>query len=281
MSGVTIPIDPLAGLKAEIAAEDAAKVDDKAVVVAGDDDEAEVKDEAKEPEKVKEEEPKPRTKVSPAMVPIGRVNEETAKRRRAEREIEGLKERIAALEADPESAKKPVSEDDRKKMQAEARAQARLEMTVESFLNAGNEAYGEDEFNALSSTLSDLGAPDTLVLIAIEATGSAALAAKAIFNLGQKDAAEIEKIFKMSPIRLGAQLAALTGPRRAPKKEEEDEEPVRANGKDIPVSKAPKPIQPVQGSAKAKDDEIDDTLSEDEFTERFDKLMDRRRARHN
>lgn len=284
--------DPIADLKAELAAEaaDAAENgDDKAAKPEAGDDEPEEKAdgedalEAKaEPEAKADDDKAPKQK----FVPIARVNEEAAKRRKADRENADLRGRLAAFESAGKDGKdtKPVSEADRKQVVAEARQLARLEVMAEGFVNAGYEEYGQAEFDSISSSLSDLGAPDNLVVIAIEATGSASKAAQAIYNLGQLEAKEIEALFQMSPIRLGAKLATLAPARKAKAAEPEGDEPKpKVNGKATQqVSKAPAPIKPVGGNgAAANDDDITDELSEEQFTARFDKLMDKSFARRN
>lgn len=310
-----LPVDPLADLKAELAAEAAAGTTDgeeeataapvaAAAVAATDDEDPDAKadDDAKDekpaapaPKAAKDDKPaapKPKADADrPKFVPVSRVNEETAKRRRAERDLAAANERLAALEAAPPGKDaKPVSEDDRKKVVAEARQMARLEVMAENFVNAGYDEYGAKEFDSVSSSLSDLGAPDNLVVIAVEATGSAAKAARAIYNLGQQEAEVIEAFFRLPPLRMAAKLEALASAPKAEAPTEEDDEAdkkpaggKKSNGKvSGEVSRAPAPIAPVGGrAAAANDDDITDDLSEDQFTERFGKLMDRRFERRN
>lgn len=284
--------DPIADLKAELAEETkaAAAGDDKAPKPGAEDDEPEEKADGESTPEVKADEAS-EAKADEApkqkFVPVSRVNEEAAKRRKADRENAELRGRLAAFESAGKDSKdtKPVSEADRKQVVAEARQLARLEVMAEGFVNAGYEEYGQAEFDSISSSLSDLGAPDNLVVIAIEATGSAVKAAQAIYNLGQLEAKEIEALFQMSPIRLGAKLATLAPARKAKVAEPETYEPKpKANGKPAApqVSRAPAPIKPVGGNgAAANDDDITDDLSEEQFTARFDKLMDKSFARRN
>lgn len=276
--------NPIADLQAEIDAEEAAGVTDEEVVEEAVEEKIEA---AKEPA-AKVEAAKVETPAEPAtkarMVPIGRVNEETAKRRQAERDLAAANARIAVLDKAAKDGKPAaaVSDEDRQTLQATERARARLEVTVENFVSAGHEEFGKAEFDEISQQLVDLGAPDNLVLAAIEATGSAAAAARVIHALGQLDAAAIEELFeatKNSPIRLGARLAALL-PAKAAKAAPADP-PVKINGKTPQVSRAPAPIMPVGSARNNNDADISDDDSEEAFTEKFYKMMDKRSvARH-
>lgn len=303
------PKDPLADLRAEIAA--AASQDDgdddkgaqaqTAVAEEAEDDqhddaEAEKEDQnadgGKEPVEAKDEadadgdkDDEASKKSKSNMVPISRLNAEAAKSRKAARDLEAALAEIerlkgAAGNGDEESKSKV----DPAKIREEARAQARLELQIESFLGSGYSSYGKKEFDEVSQIISDLGAPDNFVMIAIEATGSAEGGAKAVFALGQEDPEVIESVLKLPPLRMAATLARLANVRVRPKgaaAEDDEDEPAPRKSKGAPkVSKAPAPVRPVNGHAHASDDEVTDDLSEDEFTRRFDKLMDRHYARH-
>lgn len=293
--------DPLAGLKEEIAAENAAadaeaeegkKPTQVAKDVADDEDDATDEtegeteaEEGKKPTKVEEPkdgDKKPKLKTNAErQVSISRLNEEGAKRRKAERELEETQAELAAL-------KKPAKDGDKsakteEEIRTEARAQARLEIQVENFINAAYAEYGQKEFDALSDTLIQLGAPDSLIALAVEATGTPALAAKAVFMLSQEDAEVIEATFKQSPIRLAATLAKFASTRVRGKKveaedEDNDELPPK-KGAARKVSEAPTPLRPVNGSGRIPEG-FGDEVSEEEFTKNFDKLLDNRSARH-
>lgn len=282
--------DPLADLKAEIEATDKASADKEKPADEAEDElkadaeEEESDDEPAEKEEAPveakdEEDEKPKAKSSKAkFVPVARLNETEARRRIAERRADDLALQLA--ERDKKDGKVPTTEDERKQIVQQARAMARIEVLADSFLEAGYESYGKKEFDGISQTLADLGAPDNLVMIAIEATGSASAAARAIFSIGQVDPDEIEALFKASPIRLGAQLAKYAGTRRA-KAEKDVEEEVAAKPKGKGVSKAPAPIKPLGNKSKIVDDEISDDLTEEQFTEKFDKMMSSpRRSAH-
>lgn len=301
--------DPLADLRAEIAAEAAEAEDDAAKADAdkesaptkkeGEEPEKEEPDEEKEPESEEEAdegeaegdeqeegkeaalkaESKKEKRGKDRLVPISRVNEAEAQRRKAQRDLDAALAELQALKGSPDKDGEDKKAPDVEKIRAEERARVRMEMQVESFLNAGYSEYGQKEFDTVSKTIADLGAPDDFLMVAIEATGSAALGAKAVYLLGQEDADFIESVLKQSPLRMAATLARLANVRLRPAKrgaqEETEEEEEPAPRRKAAVSKAPAPLKPVNGHAHASDDEITDDLSEEEFTARFGKMMDR------
>lgn len=272
--------DPLADLKAEIAAEEAAKPPvvvepETTEEVVEDEPKPEVKDpDDKKPEVKAEEKPKPKKKEPvERTVPVERLNEEAVKRRKLEKANEELAAELEALK----NPKKPEEQPKPKQLTVEEirtqeRANARLELQLEDFVTSGIKEYSQEGFDAACNKINELiGGPSNLIAIAIEATGSPTLAAKAIFLLGQDDAPDIEKFLAMSAIRQAASLSKLATARTRkedePKKKkvEEDDEP-------------PVPLRPIKGNNRV-DEGLGDDVPDDVFYQRFEeKILNK--ARH-
>jgi len=271
-------IDPLADLKAEIAAEEAGapQPDETATEEAKlAEEEARVAAEEAAAEPVAEEEPpaKPakRAKKAPEerMVPAERLNEYAVKVRMLEKEKEELERK---LNPPPPAPPKPARTEDQ--IRTEARAQARLEIQLESFTAAGNEKYGQQAFDQACDKIAKLiGGPTNLVAIAIEATGSPKDAATAIATLGQGDAPEIEAFLRLSPIRQAAQLARMASTTRA-RRGDDDDEPAPRRRRQIEVEEDEElePIRPLQG-ANAVSESLGDDVPMDLWVKRFDEQV--------
>ena len=282
---------PIADLVAEIAAEETAAeaaADKPAAVAAKGDDPAD--EPAAEPEADAEpatsdeedgekaeakaddgKKPRAGKKASlPRMVPVERLNEEAVKRRKVEKSIEELQKRLDALTNPPKPEEKPAPRQrTEEEIRAQARADARLEIQLENFVSQGNGTYTKEAFDAACNKISDLvGGPSNLIAIAIEATGSEAAAAKAIYTLGQDDAPEIESFLKLSPIRQAAHLARLATARAKGKQDDEPKSRRRAEAEDEP----PAPIRPVKGSTRVEES-LGDDVSDADFFRRFDEKI--------
>src|SRR6185436_5878467 len=205
-------IDPLADLKAEIAAEEAGapQPDETATEEAKlAEEEARVAAEEAAAEPVAEEEPpaKPakRAKKAPEerMVPAERLTEYAVKVRMLEKEKEELERKLNP--PPPQAPKPPRSED---QIIAQARAQARLEIQLETFATEGNAKYGQAAFDEACDKVAKLiGGPTDLVAVAIEVTGSPKDASTAIMTLGSMEAPDINAFLQLSRLRQAAQLA--------------------------------------------------------------------------
>lgn len=218
-----------------------------------------------------EEEEPPAKKSKERLIPVSERNREAAARRKAERELAAAQAELAELKGKTtgeDGKPAPKTED---QIREEARAEARMEMMVQSFLTAGYEEHGKKEFDGLCNTLSEMGAPQNLVPIAVAATGSPESAAKAIFQLSQQDPAEIEEILNMPPLRQGAALARLVTARPRRSAQQQEEVPVRK------VSKAAPPIKPLKGANKVPEG-LGDEVPDDVWTERFFKELEKPRS---
>lgn len=319
--------DPLADLKAEIAAEEAAAdaaektaADEPGAAAAAaasdkdesdegrepgeeqvEDDQADDADEqdgeddadadadADEQDAAADDDKKPAKKDT---IPKARLAEETQKRRqsdaravRAEREAAELRQRLDAV-TNPKLDKdgKPIPktpEQERQELFEAARQQARMEIRVENFQNAGTAAFGA-EFDEACDSLSELGAPAELIVLALEATETPKQAAKAIFLLSKEEPEVIKKFLTSSGIKQGVMLGKLAAKptAKADKDEEIEEEKPRVAAKKADVSRAPAPIKPVKGSRTVPDGFGDD-VPDDVFTKRFEEnILNPQRARH-
>lgn len=207
------------------------------------------------------------------LVPASRLDEETAKRRIAERKAAAAEARIAALER----SNQPKTEEDGEKtpeqVRAEVREQVKREMKVESWLAAAHEQYGEEEFETRSRDLAELGAPEFFLPVLFEALDdNMKRAATAVYLLAEQDPAEIQKVFKMTPIRMATYMQKLVSRRQA--REDEEEAPRTAKPKTVP--KAPKPISPVRTGQAVNGYSFSDDMSEEEFSANFSKMMEKR-----
>lgn len=285
----TEPNDPIKDLIKEIEAEEAADAESQAAAGAAEADDgaaaeaveaeelaAEAGEEANGEEKetvgaASETKPDGDAKAK-KLVPASRLDEETAKRRIAERKNVELEARIARLEKKTEPTE--ATEDGEKtpeQLRAEVREQVRREMKVEAWLAAGHDQYGEEEFEARSKDLSALNPPDYLLPVLFEAMDdNMKRSSTAIYMLAEQDPAEVAKVFKMSPIRLATYLQKLVA--RRPSKEDAEEEP-----KPKPVKpKAPKPITPVRTGQTVNGYNFSDEMSDEEFSSNFTKMMEKR-----
>lgn len=291
-------IDPLADLKAEIAAEGAADGKTAPVVedeTAGDeeveakaegeetpDDEPKPEDEKKPEVRAEEEKPKPKKKAKePAekMIPVERLNEEAVKRRKAEKIAEELTAEVEKLKNPKKAEEQPKPRQlTLEEVRVQERAAARLEIQLEDFVASGPGVAGTQEaFDAACNKINDLiSGPSNLIAIAIEATGSPKDAAKALYQLGQDDVSEIEKFLALSPIRQAARLAKLATARV--QRDDEPEPKPKRKAKVEEDEDPPTPLRPIKGNNRVQEG-LGDEVPDEVFTERFNQLMDKR-VRH-
>lgn len=303
-------IDPLADLKAEIAAEAAKNGQQPAPEDGGDEADLEAssdeggdgdaegeEDKAPEGAEAKDGEgkadaPKDKKAVKAkdkddnAVVPRSRYNEEAAKRRVAENTIKDLEARLSKLENPPkpgeEGKPKPLTIEE---IRAQERANVRLEMQLEDFVNTGNKKYTQEAFDASCNRISEVigkGKPNNLVAIAIEATGTPALAAKAIYLLGQADVPEIEAFVGMSALKQAAHLARLAAPRSSSKGKQDDDEDdpkPRKMAKIDQDDEPPPPLRPIKGNGRIPEG-LGDDVPEDVWFDRFEKQIMNKGMRH-
>lgn len=271
--------DPLADLKAEIAAEEASgrqsgaddppqtEPEDKASDEAP---EEQVAESAAGDEVDKDAGKKPDRKSD--VVPRSRFNEEAAKRRTLQNQLDELTKEVEALKNPPKAEDagkpKPLTIED---IRAQERANVRLEMQLEDFVTTGVKEYTQEKFDESCNRISDVigkDRPNNLIAIAIEAAGTPALAAKAIYLLGQQDVPEIEQFLAMSAIRQAAQLAKLatTRGRKA------DEDAKRGKTQIEEQEEPPAPIRPIRTNSRVMEG-LGDDVPEDVWYERFEKQI--------
>lgn len=272
-------IDPLADLKAEIAAEEAGapQPDETAAEEAKlAEEEAKVAAEeaAAEPvaEPAPEEAPKKRKAKTPPeerMVPAERLTEYAVRVRMLEKEKEELEKKLNP--PPPQAPKPPRSED---QIIAQARAQARLEIQLETFATEGNTKYGQAAFDAACDKVAKLiGGPTDLVAVAIEVTGSPKDASTAIMTLGSMEAPDITAFLQLSRLRQAAQLARWATPARRRAAATEDEPaPRRRRQVEVEEDEELEPIRPLQG-ANAVSESLGDDVPMDLWVKRFDEQV--------
>jgi hypothetical protein len=276
------PIDPLADLKAEIAAEAAVAVPAAEETAAEEaklaEEEAQVAAEevaAVAAEPPVEEPAKPPAKkgkkTAPSdedrMVPASRMNEYAVRVRQLEKDKEELEKKL-----NPPADLTPQQRTEAQ-IRAETRAQVRLEIQLEAFSAEGSAAYTQKAFDAACDKIAKLiNGPTNLVALAIEATGSPKDAAKAIYAIGSNDAPEIEAFLKLSPIRQAAHLAKLVTTRKRAAAEEEEPAP-RPRRRQVEVEEEElEPLTPLNGT-NVVNESLGDDVPMDVWVERFDKQI--------
>lgn len=270
--------DPIADLEAELAREAEATAagkgkpapapaeDDEDVVeeVAAADDPEAVADSDDKAQAAIEGKAKPRSEA----VPRARLDESEGRRRRLAKESAEKDARIAELEAKLTPSKKPApGEVDVDKLREDIRNEERFKLRVDQFSDAGHETYGEEAFDEACERLNELGAPGSILTIALEATDTPGQAAKSLFVFGQQPPAEIERVLKLSPLKQGAYLARLST-QRAKAETPADDPPARSATKKTP----PKPLGAIKGNA-AMADGFGDDVPDDVWGKRFDEQV--------
>ena len=282
-------IDPLADLKAEIAAEAGAQPPVDPVLEETKAEEAAL---AAEEERVAAEEAAALAAEPPAegkkkakksvpeaerMVPVERMNEYAVRVRQLEKEKEELEAKLNPPPPPPPQA--PKTED---QIRAEARAMARLEIQLEQFSAEGNARYTQKVFDKACDKIAGLIAgPSNLVALAIEATGGSPKdASVAIMALGSMDAPEITAILAQSQIRQAAQLAKWATARTKRAAVEEEPAPrrkqvIEEEDEDEEIT----PLRPIRGSTTVNESLGDDVPAELWF-DRFEKQIMNKKLPH-
>lgn len=206
---------------------------------------------AEEPEeKPKDEAPKPKVKTWEQR----RIDELTKARREAERTAAALKaERDAALalaeaarrgDAAPEATPAPtaVPQAEVERLANEIAAKRDYERRITSLVESGDKEFGR-EFTDSCNTLADLGAnerPEFMQIITDTDAGH-----KVLQHLGQNPE-EADKLLRMPAHKMAMEIGRISDRLSKPK--------------EVPVSKAPDPIKPIEGDARIvkSPDEMDD-----------------------
>lgn len=195
----------------------------------------------------------------PAKKPVDplqkRIDELTRKRHEAERERDELRAWKAAQTDGKEPEAKPADDID---TLAERKAEVivanrEYKKRVDSWASAGNKDFGESEFNAKCNFVGDLGAVDRPEFMHIITDPDLIEDGHKLVAALADDPEEAMRILELSPIKMSAALV---------KYAEKLSKPKAATPKAI--SKAPEPIKPIAGTARAND-EPTETDSEDEW----------------
>jgi len=276
-------IDPLADLKAEIAAavpapdpvlEETAAEEAR---LAAEEEQTRAAEAAAASEVEAEVPAKPAKKGKKApppeerMVPVERMNEYAVRVRQLEKEKEELERKLNPLPEPPPQAPKTEAQ-----IRAEERALARLDVQMEAFSAAGNERYTQKAFDAACDKIAKLiNGPTNLISLAIEATGTPKDAANAIMALGQGDAPEIEAFLKLSLIKQATHLAKLAAARTRKAATAEDEPAPRRRAKVEVEEDEDEEIQPLRplSAGNAVNESLGDDVPMDLWVERFDKQV--------
>lgn len=256
------------------AADDEAGKDDAEQEAKADDAEAQDKTDAEQdPDKAAQDEVEgKKAKDRSETIPRARLDEEYAKRRRAERIARENSEKAARLEKELEEVRKAKPADGKTpdQIREEIRAEEHFKLQVNQMTEAGNKNFGEKEFDEAADRLTDLGAPGTLVNLALAATDTPSAAARAIFMFGQQTPEEIERVLALPPLKQATYLARMSTQRAkndAKERDEEDDKPARTRA---PLRTPPKPIKPL-GGKEAMTEGFGDDVPDEIWGERFNK----------
>lgn len=188
-----------------------------------------------------ETKPAPKKAVDPLQK---RIDELTRKRHEAERERDELRAKLASKTPAEEAQSETVDlEILAERKAAEILAQREYTKRVNDWATAGNKEFGKEEFTEKSNALAGLGAverPEFMQIITdpdLISDGHRVVAALA------DDPEEAMRILSLSPLKMSAALVKYAEKVGKPKEK--------------PVSKAPDPLKPIGGTAKATDEPTD------------------------
>jgi hypothetical protein len=209
-----------------------------------------------------DEQPNARHKGNPFQ---SRIDELTKIRRQQERRIAELEAAQAVGKTETPAEKAPVGDFDTIVSQraAEMVQQREMQGRVNSWLKAGLDEF-KDDFNERCNTVAALGAqerPEFMQIVTdpdIIPDGHRLVAALA------DDPAETARILSLPPVQMSAALVKYAGKLAAPK------------GK--PISGAPAPIKPLDGTARASDEPSANDSEEDWFRKRQAQIAARART---
>lgn len=156
-----------------------------------------------------------------------------------------------------------VQNEANRRLQAEAarRAEAEFNAKCNTVYQSGIEKLGDD-FEAAVQNLRDAGAMHPAILEAVLETEAPA---DVLYKLGA-DPDQAVALLNMTPTRRAIAIARMAAPAAAPKKE-----PVR-------LSNAPRPIPPLEGSARVTNDPRDSDSDREWFAKREQQIRERHRA---
>jgi hypothetical protein len=223
--------------------------------------EAEQPETPEEPEKP-EEQPKPEKKKTPWE--LRRINEETNKRREAEKRLAEAEAELKRLRSPKPASTEEPEHLDVEAIRAQERDRIRLEeagrLETERFNAACNQVYekgvaafGADFDNATATLSQALGdemqkRPEFLQAITELDNGH-----QVYYELS-RNPEEAERLLRMSPVKMALEIAKMSAnvSKPAPK----------------PISKAPAPVAPVGGTAKPSV-RLEDDLPMDQWADKY------------
>jgi hypothetical protein len=277
-------IDPLADLKAEIAAEAGRPPKPGEDTPADEPEEEESPPEepsepAEDPDVAAQaavEARKPKGKTTSArLVPAERLNEYALKNRQQAKAIEELNARLDRMEH-PEKYVGPQPETE-ENVRVRIRAEEREGLRRESFLTVGYEAFGKKEFddacNHVASLLPNGAGPGFVSMVIDTFEGNMKQASGAIKRLAEMDVSEAEAFLAKTPAAQVRTLSELVRTRQRT-------EP--ANGKRTRVQleedeEAPEPLRPLRGQGRIEEG-LGDDVPDDVWFQRFkDRVLDKPR----
>ena len=201
-------------------------------------------------------EPKPKEPKSPVKALQGRVGYLTKQLHEREAAAAEMAAQMAAMRqlmeaqglpaqppADPSTAPVPVPNavnpnTGRMYTQAEVQAEAQRIAAASAFNQQANAVYeaGKEKFGDWQESVDSLNALGLMTAQLAEAAFETGSAPDVIYHLGQ-DTDEASRIASLPPLKMAVEVAKLAGRLSAPK-----------SG---PISRAPAPVKPVNGSVKA------------------------------
>ena len=166
----------------------------------------------------------------------------------AERRAQAAEALLAAGKAPEGATQPPTARQPGEDVNAAAErilAQRQFEQARTSLIEAGTKEIGEDAWNEKTAILHDMGATQNPAFMAalVELPGAHKIVAELADDLDQ-----LESLLKLSPAAMAAKLGRMSALAEIPKQ--------------AAISKAPKPVTPVGGTARAEPDPDKMTMAE-------------------
>lgn len=213
-----------------------------------------------------EENPKPAKKADPLQ---RRIDDLTKQRYDAQRERDEALAKLKKYEAPEnlEDGKKPETDIDAlaERKALEIVAKRERDSRINSWASAGNKEFGAEEFTEKSNIVASLGAADRPEFMQIITDPTVIENGHRVVAALADDPEEAARILSLPPVAMSAALVKFESrmeqtKTKAPK----------------PVSKAPEPIKPISGTAKASDEPADGDSDEEWFRKRNAQIAARR-----
>lgn len=212
-------------------------------------------------------EERPQRKADPLQK---RIDDLTKKRHEAERRAAEAEAKLKALEKPSEGTERHEIPDVDKLVSQRAEqlvAEREYNARMNAWNNAGIKEYGKESFYEKANTLASYGAlerPDFMQIVVdpdLVEDGHKVVAALA------DDPEEAMRILSLPPVAMSAALVRYA------------DKIAKPTPKAKPVTKAPDPIKPISGTAKASDEPTDSDSDEEWFRKREAAVAARKRSR--